>query len=60
MKPESATVTLASLQQMKVDGHKIVGVVAWDYQMAQIVDTLIRWKSPSTRWSSSVKPCDAG
>jgi 3-methyl-2-oxobutanoate hydroxymethyltransferase len=38
MKPESATVTLASLQQMKVDGHKIVGVVAWDYQMAQIVD----------------------
>jgi 3-methyl-2-oxobutanoate hydroxymethyltransferase len=38
MKPESTTVTLASLQQMKVDGHKIVGVVAWDYQMAQIVD----------------------
>jgi 3-methyl-2-oxobutanoate hydroxymethyltransferase len=38
MKPERSTVTLASLQQMKVDGHKIVGVVAWDYQMAQIVD----------------------
>jgi 3-methyl-2-oxobutanoate hydroxymethyltransferase len=38
MKPESTTVTLASLQQMKVDGHKIVGVVAWDYQMAQVVD----------------------
>jgi 3-methyl-2-oxobutanoate hydroxymethyltransferase len=38
MKPENPTVTLAALQQMKVDGRKIVGVVAWDYQMAQIVD----------------------
>ena len=38
MKPEDPTVTLAALQQMKVDGTKIVGVVAWDYQMAQIVD----------------------
>ena len=38
MKPEATAVTLAALQQMKVDGHKIVGVVAWDYQMAQIVD----------------------
>jgi 3-methyl-2-oxobutanoate hydroxymethyltransferase len=38
MKPEEPTVTLAALQQMKVDGAKIVGVVAWDYQMAQIVD----------------------
>ncbi len=38
MKPESTAVTLAGLQQMKVDGRKIVGVVAWDYQMAQIVD----------------------
>ena len=38
MKPEDPTVTLAALQQMKVDGAKIVGVVAWDYQMAQIVD----------------------
>jgi 3-methyl-2-oxobutanoate hydroxymethyltransferase len=38
MKPENPTVTLAALQQMKADGRKIVGVVAWDYQMAQIVD----------------------
>jgi 3-methyl-2-oxobutanoate hydroxymethyltransferase len=38
MKPEDRTVTLAGLQQMKTDGRKIVGVVAWDYQMAQIVD----------------------
>ena len=38
MKPEDRTVTLAALQQMKTDGRKIVGVVAWDYQMAQIVD----------------------
>ena len=38
MKPENPTVTLAALQHMKADGRKIVGVVAWDYQMAQIVD----------------------
>ena len=31
-------VTIPSLQQMKRDGRKIVGVVAWDYQIAQIVD----------------------
>ena len=31
-------VTVASLQQMKRDGRKIVGVVAWDYQVAQIAD----------------------
>lgn len=31
-------VTVPALQQMKRDGHKIVGVVAWDYQMARIVD----------------------
>ncbi len=34
----SASVTIPALQQMKRDGLKIVGVVAWDYQMAQIVD----------------------
>ena len=31
-------VTIPALQQMKREGRKIVGVVAWDYQMAQIVD----------------------
>jgi 3-methyl-2-oxobutanoate hydroxymethyltransferase len=31
-------VTLAALQRMKRDGRKIVGVVAWDYQIGQIVD----------------------
>jgi 3-methyl-2-oxobutanoate hydroxymethyltransferase len=31
-------VTLPALQQMKQEGRKIVGVVAYDYQMAQIVD----------------------
>jgi 3-methyl-2-oxobutanoate hydroxymethyltransferase len=31
-------VTVPVLQQMKRDGRKIVGVVAWDYQMAQVVD----------------------
>src|SRR5215217_3752241 len=30
--------TIPFLQQMKRDGRKIVGVVAYDYQMAQIVD----------------------
>lgn len=31
-------VTIAALQQMKREGRKIVGVVVYDYQMAQIVD----------------------
>ena len=31
-------VTIPALQQMKRDARKIVGVVAWDYQIAQIVD----------------------
>ena len=30
--------TVPMLQQMKRDGRKIVGVVVYDYQMAQIVD----------------------
>ena len=32
------SVTIASLQQMKRDGRKIVGAVVYDYQMARIVD----------------------
>lgn len=31
-------VTVPSLQQLKRDGRKIVGVVAWDYQIATIAD----------------------
>jgi 3-methyl-2-oxobutanoate hydroxymethyltransferase len=31
-------VTLPALQQMKRDGRRIVGVVAWDYQIARICD----------------------
>jgi 3-methyl-2-oxobutanoate hydroxymethyltransferase len=31
-------VTIPALQKMKRNGEKIVGVVAWDYQIAQIVD----------------------
>ena len=31
-------VTLSTLQAMKRQGRKIVGVVAWDYQIARIVD----------------------
>ncbi len=31
-------ITIPALQQMKRAGQKIVGVVAWDYQIAQIVD----------------------
>jgi len=34
----SDPVTVRSLQQMKRDGRKIVGVVAWDFQVAQIAD----------------------
>ena len=38
MESPDATITIPILQQMKRDGRKIVGVVAWDYQIAQIVD----------------------
>ncbi len=31
-------VSVAALQEMKGEGRKIVGVVAWDYQIAQVVD----------------------
>lgn len=31
-------ITVPALQQMKRDGRKIVGVVAWDYQMARVAD----------------------
>ena len=31
-------VTIPALQQMKRDGRKIVGVVAWDFQIAQVAD----------------------
>src|SRR5882762_6002380 len=31
-------VTIPALQKMKREGRKIVGVVAWDYQIAQIAD----------------------
>src|SRR6202165_5246041 len=33
-----AKVTIPALAQMKRDGRKIVGVVAWDYQIARIAD----------------------
>jgi 3-methyl-2-oxobutanoate hydroxymethyltransferase len=33
-----STVTIPALQQMKREGRKSVGVVAWDYQIARIAD----------------------
>ena len=38
MQSGESTVTIPALQQMKRAGQKIVGVVAWDFQIAQIVD----------------------
>jgi len=38
METDRTPITVPALQQMKCDGRKIVGVVAWDYPMAQIVD----------------------
>ncbi|HEX7299393.1 MAG TPA: 3-methyl-2-oxobutanoate hydroxymethyltransferase [Solirubrobacteraceae bacterium] len=35
---DAAKVTVPALQAMKPAGRKIVGVVAWDYQVARIVD----------------------
>ena len=34
----ASQVSVPALQQMKRDAKKIVGVVAWDWQMAQVVD----------------------
>ena len=38
MQSSESRVTIPALQQMKGDRQKIVGVVAWDFQIAQIVD----------------------
>jgi 3-methyl-2-oxobutanoate hydroxymethyltransferase len=38
MDSKRSTVTIPALQQMKRDGKKIFGVVAWDFQIAQIAD----------------------
>jgi 3-methyl-2-oxobutanoate hydroxymethyltransferase len=38
MPSRESRVTIAALQQMKRAGQKIVGVVAWDFQIAQITD----------------------
>jgi 3-methyl-2-oxobutanoate hydroxymethyltransferase len=34
----SDKINLRALQRMKDDGRKIVGVVAWDYQIARVID----------------------
>jgi 3-methyl-2-oxobutanoate hydroxymethyltransferase len=38
MATSQSAVTVAMLQQMKREGRKSVGVVAWDYQLARIAD----------------------
>src|ERR1700758_1251280 len=38
MPASSKAVTIPALHQMKREGRKIVGVVAWDYQIAKIAD----------------------
>ncbi len=38
MEANSAPVAIPALHQMKREGKKIVGVVAWDYQIAQVAD----------------------
>ena len=38
MQSSESTVTIPALQRMKPARQKIVGVVAWDFQIAQIVD----------------------
>src|SRR5579872_856526 len=38
MEAKNPPVTIPALHQMKREGRKIVGVVAWDYQIAQIAD----------------------
>src|SRR5262245_22067491 len=36
--PMSGKPTIAGVQAMKGEGRKILAIVAWDFQMAQIVD----------------------
>jgi len=38
MDAKNSSITIPALHQMKREGKKIVGVVAWDYQIAQIAD----------------------
>jgi 3-methyl-2-oxobutanoate hydroxymethyltransferase len=38
MESKQSPVTIPALHQMKREGKKIVGIVAWDYQIAQIAD----------------------
>jgi 3-methyl-2-oxobutanoate hydroxymethyltransferase len=38
MEQHDPPITISALRQMKREGRKIVAVVAWDYQMAQIAD----------------------
>ena len=38
MDAKNPPITIPALHQMKREGKKIVGVVAWDYQIAQIAD----------------------
>ena len=38
MAANDSAVTIPQLHQMKREGKKIVGVVAWDYQIAKIID----------------------
>src|SRR6266478_6777545 len=38
MESQDSPITIPALQQMKRDGRKIVGIVAWDFQIAQIID----------------------
>jgi hypothetical protein len=49
----SDKVTVAALQQMKRDGRKIVGVVAWDYQIARSPTAPAWTSSPSATRSAS-------
>ncbi len=44
-----AKVTIPALQQMKRDGRKSIGVVAWDYQIARIAERAMPIRSKS-RW----------
>lgn len=38
MQPKESNITVPILRQMKRDDRKIVGAVAWDFQIAQILD----------------------
>ena len=51
-----AKVTIPALLQMKRDGQKSVGVVAWDYQIARSYLDILRQDRSAWTWEIELRP----